>query len=73
MSEDLVRAEASRICDRTRRAIPQHGGFGTEEEMDEFIARAHRDALAEIPDAALRLRVALVLSYQGGDGREPGA
>jgi hypothetical protein len=64
-------AEVLRICSHTRRAIFQHrGSLRTEEQLDAFILRAYRHALAEMPDAALRLRVAMALSYRGGDGRQ---
>jgi hypothetical protein len=66
-SEDAVAAEVLKICDRTRRAIARHR-FATEEELDAFVERAHRDALAGIADPAIRFRVALVLGYEGKAG-----
>jgi hypothetical protein len=59
-------AEALRIADDTRKLLAKHRRrLKADELLDEFIDRAHRDALAEIPEAALRLRVALALSCKG--------
>jgi hypothetical protein len=62
--------EALRIAQQTTQLLEEHWDtFATEDDIDDCIQRAHRKALADIPDPALRLRVATILSYKSVDGQ----
>jgi hypothetical protein len=67
--EETVTDPALRICRQTRTLLHQHRPQ-TEEECDALVEQAHAEALAEIPDPALRRRVAQALSYQSVEGRK---
>jgi hypothetical protein len=66
--EQTVTDLALRICRQTRTFLRQHRPQ-SEEEWQTLTEQAHREALAEIADPALRFRVAKALSYKAVDGK----
>jgi hypothetical protein len=66
--EQTVTDLALRICRQTRTLLRQHRPQ-SEQEWYTLVDEAHREALAEIADPALRFRVAEALSYQSVEGK----
>jgi hypothetical protein len=64
--ENDASALALKIAEHTGELLKQHRqSLTTEEQLDEFIGRAHREALQGIACPALRFRVAMILGYKG--------